>query len=854
MGKAYTDRLGIRRVQETDQFADEAFNLSIDDIDAKVLGLDHLESPGHWAIWEPDTSYQVGDIVRYKNLESYQYVKYITAGTSGTTEPTNNVTDSIVQDGTAQFIVTNIGGGGSSSGGITIWLGGGYYYERGQAVLYGNALYRAKIAHQSSTTFDLDKMMWQEVFASIRPWNMNVYYFENDTVLIDNWIYRCIKEHTSAATFNSAEEANWVCISSVMIQDWQQNTSFKKGQIVKFGDLYFVADSDHVSGTSFYQDGKFSHLDATYLQYTEWKPSTLYAKGIRVTYAKRIWQAKNQITSGATFDATERNKWDLTDTKNYVFNWNVNDLWYEKDDLCIYDDITYVCKVSHVPTDFNTQRENWTLLSANVIHWKANQAYLVDTIVYYNDKLYRCIKKHTSNDFDNDYKDACWTTAPAPEAELVVLDWKPETEYKKNQLVMNDGILYRCLNDHTSATTFMWTEVNNFEAVDANIPEIKDNMSISKLSVFRWRDHLYYTDLGWYGKPDADDSWHLINAIEVWEKDIFYPKGMLLINDGKLYYVNSYYFDSTFNGKDSRLTLLSGEGGSSSDVFGGIVEWEPNTSYKEGQLIYYKRLTYRALSDFTSPNVFNDTNLEILNTGYLDYWEPQKEYLIGMIVVRKTSKSISLLRCIVDHLSEASYTQSESNNWEEIISSGESDGIKPWASNTDYEINDVVIYNNELYLCLVNHTSQTAFYLDMTTGNKKWKKLTGDNSLFEERELENWKQVEAFGITAPEEVNISINITTDFCRPPLEILKKKDQEKETDYMIDDFDDTANSIYKENKFIAYDDSAAHPRIKYLYKIEEINDLVDGFVCTSEEIDFKEFVEVYAEYDVYPQGGE
>ena len=86
-----TSNLNIKLIQPTDRFSDDAFNSVIEDIDNKVVGVSHLTSGAHFAIWTKSTSYQKGDVVRTPFLKSNQYLECLVGGTSGSSCPTDNI-------------------------------------------------------------------------------------------------------------------------------------------------------------------------------------------------------------------------------------------------------------------------------------------------------------------------------------------------------------------------------------------------------------------------------------------------------------------------------------------------------------------------------------------------------------------------------------------------------------------------------------------------------------------------------------------------------------------------------------------------------------------------------------------
>ena len=54
--------------------------------------------------------------------------------------------------------------------------------------------------------------------------------------------------------------------------------------------------------------------------------------------------------------------------------------------------------------------------------------------------------------------------------------------------------------------------------------------------------------------------------------------------------------------------------------------------------------------------------------------------------------------------------------WVTIGASGGSSGIEQWVTSTVYSVDDVVIYNQEIYLCLISHTAGT-FATDLANVN-----------------------------------------------------------------------------------------------------------------------------------------
>ena len=64
-----------------------------------------------------------------------------------------------------------------------------------------------------------------------------------------------------------------------------------------------------------------------------------------------------------------------------------------------------------------------------------------------------------------------------------------------------------------------------------------------------------------------------------------------------------------------------------------------------------------------------------------------------------------------------------------ISNSGESK-FNGWTGGIDYKKDELVLYNNNMYRCLLDHTSTTSFEDDLIGGN--WKLIIGNESYEEE--------------------------------------------------------------------------------------------------------------------------
>ena len=512
-----TNNLNILLIQPTDYFADVSFNAVINDLDTKVVGIVHLKSKGHWDTWQSSFTYAKGDIIRISNSKSNQYYQCVTAGTSGTVEPANNIAGSVVTDGTVKWMVYEMGVGSSTSG-IRLWLAGDYYI-RGEVVLYNNALYRCVVDHLANSTFAQDAVYFTTLCANLRKWASSVYYRTNDVVVSDNNLYICNNDHTSQSTF-SADLVDWDLLNSFgLVLEHQLNHVYLEGEMVTVNNRLYRCNTAHTSSTltfsndinnwdlitaqipswvasNYYNVGDIiqdndimykcitAHTSTTSLQadianwtlfprataiIEDWTASKYYEAGQVVYYLNKIYRC-TQTNSDATFNIA---KWESLSNGN-LNDWIVGFL-YTPGDTIVYNKKIYKCLTSHTSTSFNADFANWEEISASRIDdWAVGVKYVVGDLVTDGKAIYRCKSAHTSTNFLNNLSN--WDLL----CELGLVDaWQTNTYYFAGQLVHRDNTIYRASVSHTSTTSFQ-ADTANWEVVNAQIQEYISNKFYKK--------------------------------------------------------------------------------------------------------------------------------------------------------------------------------------------------------------------------------------------------------------------------------------------------------------------------------------------------------------------------------------
>lgn len=647
MSTANTPKLDLLRIQDTWQFGDEAFNRFIDDADDKLVGVAHLDDKAHWSTWKKDTAYVKNDVVRIQNNKSHQYYQCITAGTSGTTEPTNNVTGSVVTDGTVTWMVMSLSEATSNGGVIQIWLSGNYYH-RGDAVIYGTALYRCKVDHTSSD-WDTDYDYWQEVFASIRLWKPIIYYFEHDTVIVDNSIYKCIVAHKSGTVFDSTEEANWEMIGGAgSVKDWVTATKYEVGQLVVKDGILYRCNTKHTS-TTFATD--IANWELVNAQIKNWATGEYYVAGTLVAYNNIIYKCTTTHTSSATFEADIAN-WTLY--HNIITTWATSKAYFAGQ-IVIYsgtenDFRLYRCNTTHVSDTFANDIAKWDVIDSSLALWKSATIYKVGDIVLYNNQPFRCILNHTSDnssifeDITDSVATNCWDYIGNKNP--FVFPWDSSVTYSVNQLVTYNGTLYKCNELHTSGVSF---DPTKFDLVYANI--------------------------------------------QSWATGISYKQNSMVINDGSLYLCITAHTSTTFNNDSANWLQIGGEG--------GVVLWTPSTAYANNTVVVNDNVLYISNATHTSGATFSgDIAYWDLVYASLAPWEVSTYYSVGSVVIRDNMT----YKCVTAHTSDSTSFSVDGANWVLLDNT-----VRPWVLNEYYYAGQLVIYNNVLYRCTTGNIATVDF-------------------------------------------------------------------------------------------------------------------------------------------------
>lgn len=764
-----TPKLHLLLIQENWKFADDSFNAVIEDMDNKLIGIAHADSKVHWDKWNTGYSYVQGDIVRVESCKSNQYYLCVTNGISGTTEPTNDITGSIVNDGTAQWKVCIIGDSEASAS-VDIFRGG-LSYTKGQLVLYNEVLYRCKVAHVAAATMELDEDKWQQVDASLQPWKTATYFLVNDLVVYNDVIYKCTTAHTSGYTFDYTK---WIPLTITLIEDWAVNTEYIANQIVLYnGEMYRALDSHTSDSSDFATDLAVPHWEYITNSLPEWIANEGYLVGQVVLYDNRLYKCNTAHTATSTFDPT---KWtpilaspvieewqvntnylagqlvlnsgmllkaidnhisDASDIINDMDIPNNNNHWelvyaniapwqastvYEIGSQVIYDNCMYEAIDTHT-SGVNFDISHWELIgqfNAFMYDWQANKYYYANQVVVVDKEIYRCDTSHTSAvDWATDSSN--WTKISAA---TIIEPWASSTEYLVNQVVTINGILYRCNTAHTSGLSFDDTK---FTPLYANIVnwESSTDYRVGELVIYDnqiYKCLIAHTSQGTFEVDGA--KWQTIAnniaSIPIWASGVYYYTNQVVKYNGKIWRCLIAH-TSGAEDKPDFLKIYSNSGTFFHYDQSNMTSVPNDYIVDLGSNYYIDRIYFKASAGYMSLDYTISSSIDGItytnhSSGNLSYEVYFDSYFYARYI-KITATQVYLAPTSSSGSIDAKNLQifGDSNKWEVIIDQGIK--ITYWAQNTRYKKDEIVIYDDEFYKCINTNFSGTTF------NPSDWKKI-----------------------------------------------------------------------------------------------------------------------------------
>ena len=446
---------------------------------------------------------------------------------------------------------------------------------------------------------------------------------------------------------------------------------------------------------------------------------------------------------------------------------------YIKDDIVRHGGNTYVCMEGHLSdqtsftTDLGYATPKW-LLMGDGYQWKGNWAvetrYRVNDLFKYNATIYRVTEEHVSgtsatdgitNDID---KVIGYAYTPDWRSQ-----WGPLTRYRFNDVVRYNGVVYKCVTEHTSSSISAgleqnqasWTVVfkgNNFRIDWA--PSTRYTVDdVVKYGAIVYRCNQGHTSAATttLGLEQDDTKWDVVlSGIDY--KGYWQNNGD---SSGVRYKVGDLvkYGPTVWRCKTAH-TSLANFAEANFDIWmpglGFEAEWTNATSYQPGDIVRYGGYTYTSMTNNlgSAPSVtgvfYEGESLqglydwELLITGYAfkGAWDAAENYKTGDVVRNSgwvyiaVQDSLNQQPDSLDPESANYYDPGETRSanggyslyWQLLITGNAYKG--EWKTTVDYVLGDIVVQAGTTWKCIQAHEGDDSSLVEpsLDATNSYWTK------------------------------------------------------------------------------------------------------------------------------------
>lgn len=202
--------------------------------------------------------------------------------------------------------------------------------------------------------------------------------------------------------------------------EWEEATSYRRDDIVRVNGKSYVCLVTHTSDSDFEVD-------------------------------------LNYIVPGSSPPLPDPKWIVMTNGRSFVGGWTTSTTYY-LGDIVLFGGTLYICVDGHTSSAFENETSNWEIFSDHIAFegdWAASTRYAKGSIVRYNGIVYRCTGEHVSGSTLEDNSNR-WD---------VFFDgiqyrnsWTTSTLYRVNDLVRFGGSVHKCIETHTSTSSFDTTK------------------------------------------------------------------------------------------------------------------------------------------------------------------------------------------------------------------------------------------------------------------------------------------------------------------------------------------------------------------------------------------------------------
>ena len=294
-------------------------------------------------------------------------------------------------------------------------------------------------------------------------WSAGRAYVADDVVSFGGKSYICIRNHTSADSFNTDfdnEIPKWDIVSdgTSWQGEWQAEYDYAPGDVVKYGSLVYICETGHTSAT--FESPDFLGLEADLDKWTpfatsfdwkgDWTTSTRFKINDLVKYGGFVYLCNTAHVSAATVALgleADQGKWTLfSDGLVYLGEWQTATR-YKVNDVVKYGGNVFICTAAHVSGNFLTDEANWDVFIEGFQFedsWNNSTTYQIGDTVTYGGYVY--VAKTNNSGAQPTASPADWevfTTGFAFQG-----DWSALDPYKVGDVVRLGGNTYVAIADN----------------------------------------------------------------------------------------------------------------------------------------------------------------------------------------------------------------------------------------------------------------------------------------------------------------------------------------------------------------------------------------------------------------------
>ena len=405
-----------------------------------------------------------------------------------------------------------------------------------------------------------------------------------------------------------------------------------------------------------------------------WVSGTSYNRDDVINYGGSSWVCFRQHTAtvfnddqsffvnpGDTDPAETWRK--MTDGYSFRNSWQSATL-YNPGDIVINGGNLWLCTSSYTSTNtFDVGISNWTLYNSGDSfrqEWQATTRYSIGDIIKYNGIVYRCITGHTSASNTNGLGQDQENWQLFYQGVEYRGQWATGTGYRVNDLVIFGGTVFRCKQEHTPGAD----STLNFD--QAEFWEIE-------FSGFQYSAE--------------------------WDDETVYEVGDLVKHGGWLYYsLTNNYASNPSNSQyqlEDRVDPIDWQIAAKGINFRG--EWTADDAYKTGDVVRRGGNTYVALLDTTadgsSLDYLDSSNWELLTVGqnWRNSWTPAERYSPNDLVIYLGNT----YKCNLEHDSSEDNFPGDNGSgffyWDLVLQAGSESGLSNRGDLLTYDLNRALV-------------------------------------------------------------------------------------------------------------------------------------------------------------------